>query len=131
VRRRTPLIIGGLALASLVPALVYADHQGRAHPVEATVFDAATSFCGEHRGQPFLQQATDVAATSRQLRPTVARVEAEFLAQLEGLDDVPDEARPLLRDLRLELSEGARSGDFRRARRTAAELDDLAATACG
>ncbi|HWJ97766.1 MAG TPA: hypothetical protein VNQ33_06365 [Acidimicrobiales bacterium] len=123
-------LVVGLVVTVVVSLLILADRCGRNDPVEAPVFEPATSFCAEFRASTFVQQIEGVSNTRTDLRPRVARVEAGFLRQIGELDDVPGDARPLLRELAGEVAAGARTGTFGDAAEVAAALDGVAAERC-
>lgn len=119
-----------LAAAVVIGALLAADRAGRSNPGRILAIEPATSFCGEFRGRAFSLTVDDVDSTTPDLRPAVAQMEAGFLGQVERLPHVPEDVRPLLHDLARELTDGAGTGEFDPARRTATALDVIGEQRC-
>jgi len=129
VTARRVLVLAAIGVMLLL-GIAWIDRMG-GDGAEVQIFERPTSFCDEFRSKAFAPQAAGVAATSGQLRSTVADVEAGLLNRISLLADTPPEVRRDLLQLAEEIQHGARTGAFAAARATAASIDAVAEKRCG
>jgi hypothetical protein len=132
VTARRVLVLAAIAalVGTFAVGMIWMDRMGR-DGADVQIFERPTSFCDEFRSKAFAPQAAGVAATSGQLRSTVADVEAGLLNRISLLADTPPEVRRDLLQLAEEIQHGARTGAFAAARATAASIDAVAEKRCG